>query len=189
MREIIPAARLKMDMSETLNRALQLEEFHIENIVTPNIINLGQKDKLQSISVGIDRVRFLESELRNQWALRRIRSDIWKISAGMLVVAIIVSCIVAWLVIRKIRKSRVIGKGKQMLYEGGTDGGHVSDGTVDGEIGKESANEVEEQEESGPAIPKRNKMVAISRPYSCFLFLRKRGSACECDYIWVQKYG
>lgn len=104
MREIVPAVRLGAEMNETLDRALKLGDFHIENIMTPNIVNLGQKDRLQAISTGIDRVRFMENELKNQWSPKTIRRDIWRISGVILVVVIILGMVVMWLTVRKVRK-------------------------------------------------------------------------------------
>lgn len=157
MREIIPAARLGTDMNETLNKALQLEEFHIENIVTPNIINLGQKNKLQSISMGIDRVRFLESELRNQWSPEKNRRDIWKITAGMLIVVLIIGVLGVWLTVKKMKKFNKTKKlKKNRIHNNETNTStHVSGTLVDQIIVEETEEEIELEKNEKPEEFKR----------------------------------
>lgn len=106
MREIVPAVRLKNEFNITLGRALELEDFRLESIVMPNIVNLGQKEKLKSISTGIDRVKLMENELRNQWTPSKMRNDIWKIATITLIVIIVVGIMILWFIVRRIGKFR-----------------------------------------------------------------------------------
>lgn len=156
MREIIPAARIGEKLNKTLNHALLLEEFHIENIITPNIINLEQREKLQSIiSMGIDRVKFLENELKNQWSSAKIRKDIWKISTGMFIIMMAVVIIGSWIVFRRFQKFRESRRGSCSDIETGNT--HLDGTKVDEYLGDKSLSVIIEEKD------RRNRKTQNSR--------------------------
>lgn len=151
MREIVPAARWNFDFNKTLNEALELDDFKLENIVMPNIINLGQKEKLNSISTGLKQVRLMENELRNQWSPGKLRNDIWKITTIILVIMVIIGSMLTWFTIRRVRKFHKVRRnraGKIMNKVGLDEAIETEDLTVQpettsGEMGK-NAQKVED---------------------------------------------
>lgn len=162
MREIVPAARMRIDINETLERALKLDEFQIENIITPNIVNLGQKEKLQDISMGIDRVRILENELRNQWTPSKMKGDIWKIATAILIVAVLVGIIIAGITIKKLKKIGRVRKARRIERGENVSNTHIPEEKIDDDIEAIELQEVDENTESVVVGEKEKKKVSFN---------------------------
>lgn len=56
-----------------MKRMTKHKEFRIDHIVTPNIIGLGQKDKLQEISLSLNKIKMMESAIDNKWAPKNLK--------------------------------------------------------------------------------------------------------------------
>lgn len=100
---------MEFNMQIEIERAIKMKELKIDNIVTPNIINIGQKDRLAEISTGLNQIKLLEKEIQNKWSPKELRKDIWALT---LILIGIMTVAVLWC-IRKSYARVKKGKGKK----------------------------------------------------------------------------
>lgn len=104
IRQIIPIVKKSNKVKNILEKAMKLDNFHIKEVSLPSVVSLGQKEKLQMISVGVDEIKMMENELRDTWTPQMIRNSIWKILSAILLVILIFGVLIGWLIVQKLKK-------------------------------------------------------------------------------------
>lgn len=105
-RNIIPSVKLNIDMNETVRGFLETDKFKLTEIVHPSIINFGQTNKLQDISMGLNEIRELQDELKNSYTPPTIKQHLNLFTITTIIFTLIVTGWTIKIIVAHIRKWR-----------------------------------------------------------------------------------
>lgn len=89
----------------TVQEFLKMEKFTMINIINPNIVNFGQKEKLQEISMSLDEIKAMEDSLQYSYTPTEIKHRMGWLSICMILTATGILIVLGKYVIFKITKA------------------------------------------------------------------------------------
>lgn len=113
-KNIIPSVKNTFNFKNTVQEFLKLEKFTMKSIVHPNIINFGQKEKLQAISMSLDEIRAMEDSLYNSYSPTEIRSRIGWLGILIIIISITIISMIGKYVFKKSKEVRRNHKIRQL---------------------------------------------------------------------------
>lgn len=116
-KKIIPSVKNAFNFNNTVSQFLNVEKFSMKNVIHPNIVNFGQKEKLQAISMGLNEIKALEESLQFAYSPAEVRNRMIWLSILILIIAVAVSTIVGRFAFRKTRTLRRDRKLRQLNHQ------------------------------------------------------------------------
>lgn len=105
-RKIIPSVKNAFNLKERVQQFLNTDKFTMKNVIHPNIVNFGQKEKLQAISMGLNEIKTMEDSLQFTYSPTEVRNRMIWLSIFILIIAVAVSTMVARFTFRKTKNLR-----------------------------------------------------------------------------------
>lgn len=116
-KKIIPSVKNAFNFNNTVSQFLNVEKFSMKNVIYPNIVNFGQKEKLQAISMGLNEIKAMEESLQFTYSPTEVRNRMIWLSILILVIAVTVSTMVGRFTFRKTKNIRRVRKLKQLNHQ------------------------------------------------------------------------
>lgn len=105
-RHITPIIHIDINITQIVNKISVIENFHIPEIVYPSIINYGEQNTLESISLGLKDIQEMEQQLVYKLAPQDLRNNISTLFITTVVIMLVVLVIYIRYIYKKSKKIR-----------------------------------------------------------------------------------
>lgn len=85
-----PIIHIDVNITEIANKILKIENFHVSEIVHPSIINQGEQELLDSISLGLKDIQEMEEKLIYKLSPKELKNNIFSLFVLFAIIAVIV---------------------------------------------------------------------------------------------------
>lgn len=103
-RNFIPSVKNAFNFNKTVQEFLKMDKFSMKNVVQPNVVNFGQQEKLQAISMSLDEIKTMEDSLMHSYSPKQVRNRMGWLSLIIFFITIMVVLVIGKYTFRKTKK-------------------------------------------------------------------------------------
>lgn len=103
-KNIVPSVKNVFNFNNTVQEFLKMDKFHMKNVIHPNIVNFGQQEKLQEISMGLDEIRAMEDSLKYSYSPTEVKVRMSWLIIFILLITLAVVPVIGRYVFKKTKK-------------------------------------------------------------------------------------
>lgn len=104
-KNIIPSIKSAFNFKNTVQEFLKIDKFTMKSIIHPNIVNFGQKEKLQAISMSLEEIKIMEDALQYSYSPTEVKYRIGWLSVLTIIIFITVIAVIGKYVFKKNARS------------------------------------------------------------------------------------